>query len=476
MEETLEQRLGGSLSRIEARLGMDAWFSRDIQERQLLLAGRAASWAVRSRTRLKCLSDAEFRVTSQWGEDGIIDWLVERLPIANRTFIEFGVENYREANTRFLLQNRNWRGLVLDGSDRYMADLRSEALYWRHDVIARPAFVTPDNINGLIAEAGLEGDIGLLSVDIDGNDYWVLDAITQVSPRILVVEYNPILGDQHAVVVPYRADFDRLAAHSSGLYFGASIAAIISLASRKGYAFLGTCSNGINAFFVRQDLFHHVDGCLEEKRAWPALHRDSRDENGRLTYTRGAGRFDQIKHLPVVLPEQDGRIVRLEELTPVYGAEWWGAMESVEEETAATAVAQSTAPSGIVTSEVSVGELIDKMTILKIKLKRLSDPAKQENVARELSALEMAYKAAGLNSNPTLIALESELRAVNEAIWDSEDTVRIEMRRKDFGAAFVAATRASHEANEERALIKRRLNEAANSRLMEEKSYWDKAP
>ncbi len=476
MEATPEQRLGGALNRIEARLGMDAWFSRDIQERQLLLAGRTASWAVRSLTRLKYLSDAEFRVTSQWGEDGIIDWLVERLPIANRTFVEFGVENYREANTRFLLQNRNWRGLVLDGNERYMADLRAEALYWRHDVIARAAFITPDNINGLIAEAGLEGDIGLLSVDIDGNDYWVMDAITQVSPRILIVEYNPILGDQHAVVVPYRADFDRLAAHSSGLYFGASITAIISLARRKGYAFLGTCSNGINAFFVRQDLFHHVDACLEEKCAWPALHRDSRDADGRLTHTRGVARFDLIKHLPVVLPEQNGLIVRLEELPPVYGPDWQGVMEGVEDKSAATAMAHSPTPSGIITSEVSVGELIDKMTILKIKLDRLKDPVKQANVARELSALQVAYMAAGLDRNLALAALETELRTINEAIWDSEDAVRVEMRRKDFGAAFVAATRASHEANEERALIKRQINEAANSRLMEEKSYWDKVP
>lgn len=323
--EPLDAVLGRIDGRL-ARLELNDYLAEDRQERQLMLAGRAASWDVRRRESLRTLADAEFRVTSQWGEDGIIDWLVEHVPIANRTFIEFGVENYREANTRFLLQNRNWRGLVMDGSADYMRDLRREALYWRHDVTAAHAFITREGIDDVIGANGYAGDIGLLSIDIDGNDYWVLEALTVVSPRILVVEYNPVLGDRHAVVVPYRPDFHRLKAHHSGLYFGASITALIALAERKGYAFVGSCSNGINAFFVRNDVFHHVDGRIHEKRACPSLHRDARDANGRLIYTRGAARFDLIRHLPVVLPEDGGRQALLETLEP-YGADWLATME-----------------------------------------------------------------------------------------------------------------------------------------------------
>ena len=235
-------------------------------ERNLLLAGRTACWQVRQKPRINTLADVEFRVSSQWGEDGIIDWLVENIPITNTTFVEFGVENYQEANTRFLLQNRNWRGLVMDGNADYMASVRQEEIHWRYDIQAVPAFITKDNINTLLTENRITGDIGLLSIDIDGNDYWVFDAISTISPRILVCEYNPILGDRHAITIPYQPDFDRLTAHHCGLYFGASIKAIRKLAAQKGYEFVGTCSNGINAFFVRQTCLASLQTKLLKKK------------------------------------------------------------------------------------------------------------------------------------------------------------------------------------------------------------------
>lgn len=321
------ERLAGQVSAIAYYEVMGV----ERQNRQLALAGRTASFEVRRKDSIRDLSDVEFRVTSQWGEDGIIDWLVEHIPMANTTFVEFGVENYQEANTRFLLQNRTWRGLVLDGSADHMNALRREALYWRHDVTAVNAFITRDNINDLIGGNGYQGDIGLLSVDIDGNDYWVLEALTVVRPRILVMEYNGVLGDQHAITIPYAADFDRLRAHHSGQYFGASIRAVQGLAERKGYRFVGTCSNGVNAFFVREDLFHHVDGRIETKRAWPSQHRDSRNEQGALTHTRGVARADLIKHLPVVLTEDGGRQVELGSLMPLYSPEWTAILEGAPE-------------------------------------------------------------------------------------------------------------------------------------------------
>ena len=250
-----------NIEKIKSSLGalqLQSNLLRQQNERHLMLAGRTACFQARQKNSINTLADVEFRVSSQWGEDGIIDWLTENIPVTNATFVEFGVENYQEANTRFLLQNRNWRGLVMDGNADYMASVRQEEIYWRYDIQAVPALITKDNINTLLTENGITGDIGLLSIDIDGNDYWVLDAMTTISPRILVCEYNPILGDRHAITVPYAPDFDRLTAHQCGLYFGASIKAIRELAAQKGYEFVGTCSNGINAFFVRHDLFSFV--------------------------------------------------------------------------------------------------------------------------------------------------------------------------------------------------------------------------
>lgn len=298
----------------------------DMMERSLLLQGRLASRGSERAQALRNLADAEFRVFSQWGEDGIIDWLVSRVEFPNHRFVEFGVENFTEANCRFLLQNRNWKGLVLDGNEDHMAGLRQERLYWMYDLTAKAAFVTAENINGLIAEAGFAGPLGLLSIDIDGNDYWVWDAIHVVDPAIVVCEYNPILGDTRAITVPYDPKFTRFAGHYCGLYFGASIAALKHLAERKGYAFVGTNSNGINAFFVKESLAAPVLEKLEEVRAFCSRHRDSRDENARLSFVGGRARFDLVRDCMVV-DVTTGATLRLGDIDEPYSEEWMRDME-----------------------------------------------------------------------------------------------------------------------------------------------------
>src|SRR5205085_6001779 len=125
-----------------------------------------------------------------FGDDGIIQYLVRKAGIKSRVFIEFGVEDYTESNTRFLLISDNWKGLVIDGSNEYIRFIRSDDIYWRHDVTAVCSFVTVENINQTFAQHGFEGEIGLLSIDIDGNDYHVWEAIHIVNPILVVVEYN----------------------------------------------------------------------------------------------------------------------------------------------------------------------------------------------------------------------------------------------------------------------------------------------
>ena len=208
-----------------------------------------------------------------------------------------------------------------------MRSLRDEELSWRHDITAVAAFITRDNINGLLTDNGFAGDIGLLSIDIDGNDYWVMEAIDVVSPCILICEYNAVLGDRHAITVPYQADFDRLRAHHSGQYFGASITAIRALAARKGYSFAGTCSNGVNAFFVRNDAFGAISDRIAHKRAFVSRHRDSRDEAGALTHVGGVRRSELIADMPVVLVEGEPRTVPLGSLGSLYSDGWLAEME-----------------------------------------------------------------------------------------------------------------------------------------------------
>lgn len=212
------------------------------------------------------LSDMEFKVFSQFGDDGIISFLVERLQIPRnlQTFVEFGVEDYRESNTRFLLMAKNWRGLVLDGSDANVKKIKDWPKYWRYDLTAIASFIDAANINALLKAGNISGEIGLLSVDIDGNDYWVWQAIDTVNPWIVVTEYNSVFGDQVAVTVPYAPNFQRSIAHPSNLFYGASLGALKLLAKEKGYQFVGCNSAGNNSYFVRNDKVGLLAGLAQD--------------------------------------------------------------------------------------------------------------------------------------------------------------------------------------------------------------------
>lgn len=304
-------------------------------QRSLLLQGTQAANLLRGLNAMECLADAEFQVYSQWGEDGILEWLIQRLPISSKRFIEFGVENFKEANTRFLLINRNWKGLIIDASPDNMRTVRQDEIYWRYDLTAVSAFINRDNITELISKNGFSGKVGVLSIDIDGNDYWVWEAIEVVNPDIVVCEYNAVFGDLYPISIPYAPDFFRTRAHASNLYFGASINALCLLAARKGYELVGTNRAGVNAFFVRRDLASAIDVCIVSKAPFHSFLRESRDENGRLTFVSGLDRSKLIADMPVVRVDTKEE-VKLGELGPLYSQRWHEAMERVSTYATAT--------------------------------------------------------------------------------------------------------------------------------------------
>jgi hypothetical protein len=245
------------------------------------------------------MRDAEFRAFSQFGEDGIIQWLIARVPITNDVFVELGTGDYRESNTRFLLEHDNWRGLIVDSGHKHVNYLADSGLRWRYSIDARTAFIAPGNVNELLNE--LAGDIGLLSLDIDGIDYWVLKELTVVSPRILIVEYNSLWGANRAVSVPLDPSFDRKAAHWSGLYWGASLAAFWHLLTSRRYRFVGSNSAGNNAFFVRDDVAGDLSTISAQEGWIAARFRDSRDASGALSYvTSHRDRRSVIAQMPLI--------------------------------------------------------------------------------------------------------------------------------------------------------------------------------
>lgn len=247
------------------------------------------------------LKDYEFKVFSQWGEDGILQRLTSVIEIPEKTFIEFGVEDFFESNCRFLMTKDNWRGFVMDGSAANIARLRKSYFYWKYDLCASDAFITRENINELLAKSGFGPDLGILSIDIDGNDYHVLDAIEAFSPRILICEYNAVFGPTRRITVPYDPGFVRRETHHSNLYYGASLGAIVFLANKKGYSLAGTNSAGNNAFFVRKDLISTQFPALSAEDGFTqSRFRESRSADGNLTYVSGEARLKLIQGLPVV--------------------------------------------------------------------------------------------------------------------------------------------------------------------------------
>ena len=246
------------------------------------------------------IQQAEFKVFSQWGDDGIIEFLVSYLDIPEKSFIEFGVEDYTESITRFLLVNHNWRGLVLDGNKRDIDYILDDEICWRHDLTAKHAFITKENINQLIQENRFSGELGLLHIDIDGNDYWVWDAIDSVSPVIVIVEYNSVFGKNQAITVPYNPTFNRTKAHYSNLYFGASLKALVTLGAKKGYSFIGSNSHGNNAYFVRNDKVKDLKVRNVEEGYVESKFREGRLQNGQHSYLAGKDRLKALRGLPVV--------------------------------------------------------------------------------------------------------------------------------------------------------------------------------
>ncbi|MDT0556062.1 hypothetical protein [Patiriisocius hiemis] len=248
------------------------------------------------------INDYEFKIFSQWGDDGIIQYLIKNLSIENTTFIEFGVEDYLESNTRFLMMHDNWSGFIIDGSNKFIKNLKKYKWYWKYDLRGKCAFITKDNINSILLSSGFKS-LGILSVDIDGNDYHVLEEIDLgvLNPSIIIVEYNAVFGKDRYITVPYKEDFVRNNMHYSNLYFGASLPAFTHVANNKGYALVGCTIAGNNAYFVRRDLLNkNVSELSIEEAFKDSKFRESRNKDYSLSYLRGDTRLAEIKGMPVI--------------------------------------------------------------------------------------------------------------------------------------------------------------------------------
>jgi hypothetical protein len=198
------------------------------------------------------LERSGFRIHSQYDEDGIIAEIFRRIGTTSRTFVEFGSGNGAE-NCAGALLLQGWRGLWIEGNSEFRANIER---MWRAEfdtghLTLRTEFVTPDNINRIIETAGFSGEIDFLAVDVDGQDYHVLEAISAVSPRVICAEYNCNLGPDLIWTLPRN---DAYVWDGVDYRTGVSLKALELLLTKRGYALVGCSVAGVNAFFVRHEL------------------------------------------------------------------------------------------------------------------------------------------------------------------------------------------------------------------------------
>ena len=227
------------------------------QSTQLLLQLKYKE-LVRDKAPLPGIDEVGFRVFSENDEDGILLFIFSIIGVTNRKVIDLGSAGIGNSNTANLIVNHGWVGMLIDGNEHA---LESGKEFYHQCVDTRNfpptlvhAWITVENVNQLISEHGFSGELDLLSIDMDGVEYWIWKAVDCVSPRVVVAEYQDIIGPEKSLTVPYDPDFkgkDYEVNRRIGNFSGASLPALVKLAREKGYRLAGCNRLGYNAFFIR---------------------------------------------------------------------------------------------------------------------------------------------------------------------------------------------------------------------------------
>jgi len=238
-------------------------------------------------------SETGYRVFSQFEEDGKLLFIFSLIEMDNKVFIEIGSDDGINSNSANLFFNFGWHGLFIDGNPA--AIKRGRKFYgryphpWSYPPTFSCALVKRENINEIITSAGFSVEVGLLSIDIDGNDYWIWDAITAVQPRVVLIETHNEF-EMENIVVPYNPEYFYPGKHP--VYHGASPLAMTNLAKRKGYRLVGANELAFNFFFVKNGF---ADDVLPEVSVESVLQHPS----AKAAFKK----FDEIKDWEYLRPE-----------------------------------------------------------------------------------------------------------------------------------------------------------------------------
>lgn len=269
----------------------------------------------------KNINENELKVYSQNGEDGIIDFLLFKLNILKPNFIEIGVGEYIECNTRMLYDRFYQKGLIIDCISDLEFKVSSNVNTWKGDLNILEKNVTSENIKELI-DSNCNFKVDLFSIDIDGIDYWVIKEIKPKISKIFIAEYNSVFGDEFDISVPNINNFNRKEYHYSSLCYGMSLKALIRIMKEKDFYFIGTNNFKNNAFFINNDFsldkyFPNLDKIDSKniKAYTESLFTESRNEQGRQNFLRGDKRLNEIKECEVVdFSDENGTLKKIKDL------------------------------------------------------------------------------------------------------------------------------------------------------------------
>ena len=270
-------------------------------------------------TEIKNLSDADYKVFSQTGEDGIIDYLLYSLNIKVPKFVEIGVGDYRESNTRYIFQKNCSRGLIVDKNKNLEKKVSKIVKLWKGDLTIIETAVTSENILHILNSNDFDNNLDVFSLDVDGIDYWILEVLPEKLSKIVVLEYNPTFGPNLEVTIPNLKYFDRKKYHYSCLCWGASLKALIKLMNQRKYVFVGSNIACFNAFFVLESEVEKLNLNLPDKndltKYTTSYIRESRSIENKLNYLSGKQKLKEIENCEVIdLSNPEKKLVKIKDI------------------------------------------------------------------------------------------------------------------------------------------------------------------
>ena len=279
---------------------------RNYFEKKLIMIGRSHLLSARQNYKnIQNLNDLDYKIFSQFGEDGIIDYLLKSLNISSPKFVEIGVGDFSECNTRYLFETTQPKGLIIDCIENFEQKVKKNINLWKGDLTIIQKKINSKNVIDILKQKNFLNDLDLFVIDIDGIDYWVMKNLPKNLSKIIVVEYNATFGPDLEVTVPDLEDFDRSKYHYSNLCFGASLKAYVKLLDQMGYVFIGTSISKINAFFINKNELNKISlknlpDSNDLSFYTKSNIRESRNKNGKLNFLNNSTKIEEIKNCDVI--------------------------------------------------------------------------------------------------------------------------------------------------------------------------------